>query len=183
MRPGCRPDPLPWRCGPAPRWCPSVSGTRATIPTTGWSSASTTRFHPRPVHPGPRRRARHGHRRAPARLAHDAAAVHRRPATGRSATHCVWRVRPVKVGMVCPYSWDMPGGVQVHIRDLAEELMRRGHSVSVLAAADDDTPVPPYVISAGRAVPIHYNGSVARLTFGPLSASRVRRWLADGRFY
>ena len=84
--------------------------------------------------------------------------------------------------MVCPYSWDMPGGVQVHIRDLAEELMRRGHSVSVLAAADDDTPVPPYVISAGRAVPIHYNGSVARLTFGPLSASRVRRWLADGRF-
>jgi phosphatidylinositol alpha-mannosyltransferase len=88
----------------------------------------------------------------------------------------------VKVGMVCPYSWDMPGGVQVHIRDLAEELMRRGHSVSVLAAADDDTPVPPYVVSAGRAVPIHYNGSVARLTFGPLSASRVRRWLADGRF-
>ena len=88
----------------------------------------------------------------------------------------------MKVGMVCPYSWDMPGGVQVHIRDLAEELMRRGHSVSVLAAADDDTPVPPYVVSAGRAVPIHYNGSVARLTFGPLSASRVRRWLADGRF-
>jgi phosphatidyl-myo-inositol alpha-mannosyltransferase len=88
----------------------------------------------------------------------------------------------VKVGMVCPYSWDMPGGVQVHIRDLAEELMRRGHSVSVLAAADDDTPVPPYVVSAGRAVPIHYNGSVARLTFGPLSASRVRRWLADGHF-
>jgi phosphatidylinositol alpha-mannosyltransferase len=88
----------------------------------------------------------------------------------------------VKVGMVCPYSWDMPGGVQVHIRDLAEELMRRGHSVSVLAAADDDTPVPPYVVTAGRAVPIHYNGSVARLTFGPLSASRVRRWLADGRF-
>ncbi|MGH8774098.1 MAG: glycosyltransferase family 4 protein [Jiangellaceae bacterium] len=88
----------------------------------------------------------------------------------------------MKVGVVCPYSWDMPGGVQVHIRDLAEELMRRGHTVSVLAAADDDTPVPPYVVSAGRAVPIHYNGSVARLTFGPLSASRVRRWLSDGRF-
>lgn len=88
----------------------------------------------------------------------------------------------MKVGMVCPYSWDMPGGVQVHIRDLAEELMSRGHQVSVIAAADDDTPVPPYVVSAGRAVPIHYNGSVARLTFGPLSASRVRRWLSDGKF-
>ena len=88
----------------------------------------------------------------------------------------------MKIGVVCPYSWDMPGGVQVHISDLAEELQRRGHTVSVLAAADDDTPVPWYVVSAGRAVPIHYNGSVARLTFGPLSASRVRRWLADGRF-
>jgi len=26
----------------------------------------------------------------------------------------------MKIGMVCPYSWDMPGGVQNHIRDLAE---------------------------------------------------------------
>jgi phosphatidyl-myo-inositol alpha-mannosyltransferase len=88
----------------------------------------------------------------------------------------------VRIGVVCPYSWDMPGGVQVHISDLAEELQRRGHFVSVLAAADEGTPVPPYVVTAGRAVPIHYNGSVARLTFGPVSASRVRRWLADGRF-
>ena len=59
----------------------------------------------------------------------------------------------MKIGIVCPYSWDMPGGVQVHVRDLAEELQRRGHTISVLAAADDDTPVPPYVVSAGRAVP------------------------------
>lgn len=88
----------------------------------------------------------------------------------------------MRVGMVCPYSWDMPGGVQVHIRDLAEELMERGHDVSVLAPADDETVVPPYVVKAGRAVPIRYNGSVARLTFGPVSASRVRRWLSDGAF-
>jgi phosphatidyl-myo-inositol alpha-mannosyltransferase len=88
----------------------------------------------------------------------------------------------VRVGIVCPYSWDVPGGVQVHVRDLAEELRRRGHTVSVLAPADDGTPVPPYVVTAGRAVPVRYNGSVARLTFGPLSANRVRRWLGDGAF-
>jgi phosphatidyl-myo-inositol alpha-mannosyltransferase len=88
----------------------------------------------------------------------------------------------VRIGIVCPYSWDVPGGVQVHVRDLAEELQRRGHTVSVLAPADDDTPVPPYVVGAGRAVPVRYNGSVARLTFGPLSATRVRRWLGDGGF-
>jgi phosphatidyl-myo-inositol alpha-mannosyltransferase len=88
----------------------------------------------------------------------------------------------VRIGIVCPYAWDVPGGVQFHIRDLAEHLIRLGHEVSVLAPADDDLPVPPYLVAAGRAVPVPYNGSVARLSFGFLSAARVRRWLHDGAF-
>lgn len=90
--------------------------------------------------------------------------------------------RPLRVGLVCPYSFDVPGGVQFHVRDLAESLIGRGHEVSVLAPAADDTPVPPYLVAAGRAVPVHYNGSVARMTFGPVTAGRVRRWLAAGHF-
>ncbi len=88
----------------------------------------------------------------------------------------------MRIGIVCPYSFDVPGGVQFHVRDLAEHLIGAGHEVSVLAPADDDTPVPWYVEGAGRAVPVKYNGSVARLAFGPVSAARVRRWLADGEF-
>jgi phosphatidyl-myo-inositol alpha-mannosyltransferase len=88
----------------------------------------------------------------------------------------------VRIGIVCPYSFDVPGGVQNHVRDLAETLIGLGHQVSVLAPADDEAPQPPYLVSAGRAVPVKYNGSVARLSFGPLSAARVRRWLAAGRF-
>src|ERR1700731_871579 len=88
----------------------------------------------------------------------------------------------MKIGMVCPYSWDVPGGVQQHIRDLAEALSEEGHEVSVISPADDDTPLPPYVGGAGRAVPVPYNGSVARLSFGFLSVSRVRRWLHQGAF-
>ncbi|MFF5636245.1 glycosyltransferase family 4 protein [Streptomyces sp. NPDC012825] len=88
----------------------------------------------------------------------------------------------MRIGIVCPYSWDVPGGVQFHIRDLAEHLIRLGHEVSVLAPADDETPLPSYVVSAGRAVPVPYNGSVARLNFGFLSAARVRRWLHDNAF-
>jgi phosphatidylinositol alpha-mannosyltransferase len=68
------------------------------------------------------------------------------------------------------------------VRDLAEHLLDGGHEVSVLAPADDDTPVPSYVSPAGRAVPVKYNGSVARVNFGPVSAARVRRWLAEGEF-
>ncbi len=88
----------------------------------------------------------------------------------------------MKIGIVCPYAWDVPGGVQFHVRDLAAHLIALGHEVSVLAPADDDTPVPPYVVVAGRAVPVPYNGSVARLNFGFLSAARVRRWLHEGAF-
>ncbi|GAA0687291.1 glycosyltransferase family 4 protein [Kitasatospora atroaurantiaca] len=88
----------------------------------------------------------------------------------------------MKIGIVCPYDWDVPGGVQFHIRDLAEHLIALGHEVSVLAPAEDESALPPYVVSAGRAVAVPYNGSVARLSFGLLSAARVRRWLNDGRF-
>jgi phosphatidyl-myo-inositol alpha-mannosyltransferase len=88
----------------------------------------------------------------------------------------------VRIGIVCPYTWDVPGGVQQHVRDLAEALIASGREVSVITPADDDAPLPPYVVSAGRAVPVPYNGSVARLSFGFLSASRVRRWIRDGRF-
>jgi phosphatidylinositol alpha-mannosyltransferase len=88
----------------------------------------------------------------------------------------------MRVGLVCPYSWDVPGGVQEHIRDLAEALIDLGHTVSVISPADDDAALPYYVVPAGRAVAVPYNGSVARLSFGPLSANRVRRWIRDGNF-
>jgi phosphatidyl-myo-inositol alpha-mannosyltransferase len=88
----------------------------------------------------------------------------------------------MKVGLVCPYTWDVPGGVQEHIMGLAEALIDLGHQVSVISPADDDAPLPGYVVPAGRAVPVPYNGSVARLAFGFLSASRVRRWLKEGGF-
>jgi len=90
----------------------------------------------------------------------------------------------LRVGLVCPYSWEVPGGVQAHVRDLALALMGRGHEVSVLAPADSDAvPAwPDWVVPAGRAVPVPFNGSVARLLFGPVALARVRRWLADGRF-
>src|SRR3954452_12724846 len=88
----------------------------------------------------------------------------------------------MRIGIVCPYSFDVPGGVQFHVRDLAEHLLGAGHDVSVLAPADDDTPLPWYVEAAGRAVPVKYNGSVGRLAVGPVRRGRVGGWLSDGDF-
>ena len=88
----------------------------------------------------------------------------------------------MRIGMVCPYSFDVPGGVQSHVLQLAEVMVGRGHDVSVLAPSSPHVKLPEYVVSAGRAVPIPYNGSVARLQFRPAVHGRVRRWLADGDF-
>jgi phosphatidylinositol alpha-mannosyltransferase len=87
----------------------------------------------------------------------------------------------MRVGMVCPYSLDTPGGVQNHVRDLAEALLGLGHEVSVLAPSESDD-LPSYVVPAGRAVAVPYNGAVARMSFGPVVAARTRRWLHEGRF-
>ncbi|OKH71965.1 GDP-mannose-dependent alpha-(1-2)-phosphatidylinositol mannosyltransferase [Mycobacterium sp. SWH-M1] len=90
----------------------------------------------------------------------------------------------MRIGMVCPYSFDVPGGVQSHILQLAEVMHAAGHEVSVLAPASPhaDTSLPDYVVSGGKAVPIPYNGSVARLRFGPATHRKVKKWLQQGDF-
>lgn len=88
----------------------------------------------------------------------------------------------MRVGLVCPYSFDVHGGVQNHVRHLAAALHGLGHHVEVLAPGERDASAPAYVTTTGRAVPVPYNGSVARVAFGPLVAARVRRWLEAGRF-
>jgi phosphatidyl-myo-inositol alpha-mannosyltransferase len=90
--------------------------------------------------------------------------------------------RSLKIGIVCPYSWDTPGGVQNHIRDLTEFLSASGHEVSVLAPAIDETKLPDYVVNAGKPISIPYNGAVARVLFGPVAFARVRQWISQGDF-
>ena len=90
--------------------------------------------------------------------------------------------RKLRIGLVCPYSWDFPGGVQNHVRDLAEFLISNGHYVEVLAPATESEDLPDYVVSAGRAISIPYNGAVARVLFGVGANSRVRSWINDGDF-
>lgn len=88
----------------------------------------------------------------------------------------------MRIGMVCPYSLAVPGGVQNHVQDLTESLIAAGHDVAVLAPADDGVPLPSHVTSAGRAIAVRYNGAVARLAFGPVAMRRTRRWIRDGDF-
>ncbi len=89
----------------------------------------------------------------------------------------------MRIGIVCPYAFDVPGGVQFHVRDLARYFAARGHDVRVLAPREDDeAPIDDWFTSCGRPVAVPYNGSIARVAFGPLTSARVTRWLEDGNF-
>ena len=90
--------------------------------------------------------------------------------------------KKLKIGLVSPYGWDLPGGVQIHIRDLAEHLIAKGHEVSVLTPAVEEELLPAWVQSAGRPLAIPYNGAVARVSFGPVATLRVRKWISEGDF-
>lgn len=88
----------------------------------------------------------------------------------------------MRIGIVCPYAWDVPGGVQAHIRDQAETLIDLGHEVSVITPVEDPVLLPAYAVDGGRPRAVPYNGSVARLTFGVKATARVRRWIREGDF-
>jgi phosphatidyl-myo-inositol alpha-mannosyltransferase len=89
--------------------------------------------------------------------------------------------RAVRIAIVSPYAWTMPGGVQSHIRALAPALRARDHDVLVIAprSARDGPFDEGEAMLVGRAVGIPANGSVAPIAFGPAAAAGVRRALRD----
>lgn len=83
----------------------------------------------------------------------------------------------MKIALVCPYAWDAPGGVQVHVRELARVLSGRGHDVLVLAPGRVDA-ADLRVVRAGRPIRVPYRGTVAPVAPSPTARPRIRRILA-----
>lgn len=79
----------------------------------------------------------------------------------------------MKVALACPYAWDRPGGVQVHIRQLSAALRERGHETLVLTPSDAPSHDPDVRI-VGRPRAIRYQGTVAPIAPSPLAAGRIR---------
>lgn len=87
----------------------------------------------------------------------------------------------MKIALVCPYAWDRPGGVQSHIRSLADVLRRREHEVLIVAPRAGAGPSETGVAYAGRSFPVRANGSVAPIAFGPVAARTVEKVLRELR--
>ena len=79
----------------------------------------------------------------------------------------------MRILLACPYDWGSPGGVQVHVRQLAEGLRRRGHDTRVVAPGSAPPP-DPWVRVVGRPVRVPYHGTVAPISFSPGAWRRIR---------
>jgi len=99
----------------------------------------------------------------------------------------------LRVGLVSPYSWTVPGGVNHHIEHLAAELEARGHETWIIAPVGALTPRRRAVdsrrqpwaerfIPMGTAVPIPSNGSRSYLGANPRLMLRMDRAIRYGRF-
>ena len=88
----------------------------------------------------------------------------------------------MRIGIVCPYDWSVPGGVKQHIQDLTESLLELGHYVNVLTPTSDEESLPSYATNAGSTIALPYNGSIARIKFDPAAFTRTRNWLRLGNF-
>lgn len=87
----------------------------------------------------------------------------------------------VRVGLVCPYSLTIPGGVQSQVLGLGRTLRALGHDARVLAPTDGPPP-DASVTPLGKSVPTAANGSVAPLAPDPSAQLRTIRALRDEAF-
>jgi phosphatidylinositol alpha-mannosyltransferase len=89
----------------------------------------------------------------------------------------------MKIGLVTPYIYPLPGGVNAHVRDLYANLVARGHEVRIISAvhgAQRDSEGD--IIRLGYGISVPANGSMGTLTFSPRYRKLCREMLARERF-
>jgi phosphatidylinositol alpha-mannosyltransferase len=89
----------------------------------------------------------------------------------------------VKIGLVTPYVYPVPGGVNEHVRFLYENLRLRGHDVRIITSSHGlQRSSEGDVIRIGKGFSMPTNGSVGTITVSPRYVSQVKRVLERERF-
>jgi phosphatidylinositol alpha-mannosyltransferase len=97
------------------------------------------------------------------------------------ALHPMDATSALRIGIVCPYSLTIPGGVQAQVLGLARELRRRGHVARVLGPCDGPPP-ESFVTPLGDSLPLAANGSIAPIAPDLPAALRTLQILRDESF-
>jgi phosphatidyl-myo-inositol alpha-mannosyltransferase len=90
----------------------------------------------------------------------------------------------MKIALVSPYDFAVPGGVNSHISHLRDNFVGLGHEVWIAAPSSRPSSHKPEenVVPIGRAVGVPASGSVARVALSLRLAPKVKRLLQEGQF-
>ncbi|HYO43483.1 MAG TPA: glycosyltransferase family 4 protein [Candidatus Limnocylindrales bacterium] len=89
----------------------------------------------------------------------------------------------MKIGLVSPYVYPLPGGVTQHVRFLYENLRLRGHEVRILTSSHGlQRSSEGDVIRLGKGFSMPSNGSVGTITLSPRYVSQAHDLLERERF-
>jgi phosphatidylinositol alpha-mannosyltransferase len=89
----------------------------------------------------------------------------------------------MKIGLVTPYVYPLPGGVNEHVRFLYENLRIRGHDVRIITSSHGlQRSSEGDVIRIGKGFSFPTNGSVGTITVSPRYVSQVKRVLEREKF-
>lgn len=89
----------------------------------------------------------------------------------------------MKIGLVTPYIYPRPGGVNAHVQELYENLVLRGHDVRIISSTHGpQRSSEGDIIRLGYGMSVPTNGSVGTLTVSHRYPSLVKRMLERERF-
>jgi phosphatidyl-myo-inositol alpha-mannosyltransferase len=91
--------------------------------------------------------------------------------------------RPLKIGIVSPYGYPHPGGVNEHVRFTYEAMSRMGHDAWIITSKyGRERESEGHVIRLGTGFAAPANGSVGRVTLGLRFKHQAREVLDAHRF-
>jgi phosphatidylinositol alpha-mannosyltransferase len=89
----------------------------------------------------------------------------------------------VKIGLVTPYIYPLPGGVNAHVQQLYENLVARGHDVRIISSTHGpQRPSEGDIIRLGYGFSVPTNGSVGTLTVSHRYGELVQEMLEEEQF-
>jgi phosphatidylinositol alpha-mannosyltransferase len=88
----------------------------------------------------------------------------------------------MRIALVSPYDYSVPGGVNNHISHLADEFVRLGHEAHILVPSSEQVVDERIIYAPSAIVPVSFAGSIARISLSPRTYRRTKRILQEGRY-
>ena len=88
----------------------------------------------------------------------------------------------MKIALVSPYDWSVPGGVNSHCAHLRDQFKAAGHDVRIAAPASRHIDDPDFITIGKRPLSLPVSGSLARISLSLTLGPPVRRVITEEAF-